>query len=59
MIYNGVLLIKDNKNELFESIGRGIAIYQEQKEDQLQFSFKLQKEIRASQSSSKKSCKKQ
>ncbi len=33
MLYKGVLFIKDNKNELFESIGRGIAIYQEQKED--------------------------
>lgn len=33
MLYKGIIFIKDNKNELFESIGRGIAMYQEHKEN--------------------------
>ena len=32
-IYKGFIYIKDNQDKIFESIGRGIAIYQEEKEN--------------------------
>lgn len=33
VIYKGLIFIKDNKDEIFESIGRGIAMYQNEKEN--------------------------
>ena len=33
LLYKGLIYIKDNQNEIFESIGRGVAIYQDEKEN--------------------------
>ena len=33
LLYKGFIYIKDNQNEIFESIGRGMAIYQDEREN--------------------------